>query len=46
MKPPSQRFSPPRWTEYVVPAVLVFLLILLIATLAMILAAVLPVVSG
>jgi hypothetical protein len=46
MKPPSQRFSRSRWTEYVAPAVLVFLLILLIATLVIILAAVLPVVSG
>lgn len=46
MKPPSKRFTPSRWTEVVVPAVLLILLFLLIATLVMILVAVLPVASG
>jgi hypothetical protein len=46
MKPPSKRFAPSRWTEVVVPAVLLILLFLLIATLVMILVAVLPLASG
>jgi hypothetical protein len=36
MKPPSKRFKPNRWTEWVVPAVLLLLLLALIATLIMI----------
>jgi hypothetical protein len=46
MKPPTKRFTPSRWTEYVVPAVLLFLLLVLIVTLVMILVAVWPIVSG
>jgi hypothetical protein len=41
MKPPSKRFRPSRWTEYMVPIVLLILLFLLIATLVLILVAVL-----
>ena len=40
MKPPSQRFKRTRWTELVVPAVLLILLLALIATLVMVLVAV------
>jgi hypothetical protein len=46
MKPPSKRFRPSPWTEYIVPAILLFLLLLLIATLVMILVAVWPIVRG
>lgn len=46
MKPPSKKFRPSPWTEHVVPAVLLFLLLLLIATLVMIMVAVWPIVSG
>jgi hypothetical protein len=34
---PSKRFTPSRWTEYLVPAVLVFLLLALIATVLIVL---------
>jgi hypothetical protein len=43
MKLPSKRFNPSRWTQFLVPAILLFLLLLLIATLVMILVAVLPI---
>jgi hypothetical protein len=42
MKPPSKRFNPSRWMEFLVPVILIFLLFLLIATLVLILVAVLP----
>jgi hypothetical protein len=42
MKPPSKRYTPNRWTEWVVPAVLLFLLLALIAALVMIGLSVLP----
>jgi hypothetical protein len=43
MKPPSKRFNPSRWAQFLVPAILLLLLFLLIATLVMILLAVLPI---
>lgn len=36
MKPPSKRFNPNRWTEWVIPALLILLLIGLLATIAII----------
>jgi hypothetical protein len=46
MKPPSKRFTPTRWTEYLVPAVLLLLLLMLIATLVLIVLTSLPVISS
>lgn len=40
MKPPSKRFTPNRWTEWVVPAVLLLLLLALLVTLALIIVSV------
>jgi hypothetical protein len=46
MKPPSKRFTPTRWTEYLVPAVLLLLLLMLIATLVLIVLTSMPVISS
>lgn len=42
MKPNSKRFIPNRWTELVVPAVLLLLLMVLIATIVILFVAMLP----
>jgi hypothetical protein len=44
MKPRSKRFTPTRWTEYLVPAILLLLLLMLIATLVLIVLTSLPVI--
>jgi hypothetical protein len=46
MKPPSKRFTPTRWTEYLVPAVLLLLLLMLIATLVLIVLTSMPVINS
>jgi hypothetical protein len=46
MKPCSKRFTPTRWTEYLVPIALLLLLLMLIATLVLIVLNLLPVISS
>ena len=43
---PSQRFSPTRWSRYLIPALLILLLVILLATLLLVVLSVLGLIPG